>query len=411
MDHHSVSRWSIVMLATADWDNPFWTNKQHTAVELVRQGCRLFYIESLGLRQPTLKAADRSRMLRRLWRACMPPRRVRPGLWVWSPLLVPQRIAGFLFPLNLLLLNIVLHGWLLLLGFRRPLLWTYNPLTLSWIARHPFCGLVYHCVDDIKAQPGMDSQRIAKAEVVLMREADAVFTTSQALQDQARVHNRRCFYYPNVVDVRHFSVARKTGALPLDLRSIPSPRLGFVGAISGYKLDFDLLADLARRQPGWQIVMIGSIGEGDPWTDISLLRDLPNVHFLGPKSYGDLPHYLRAFDCALLPCRHNSYTRAMFPMKFFEYLAAGVPVVSVGLPALAEFRDLAGFVEGADGFEAAISDVLGRARSTCLNGSDDAIGLQEIAYYSYERRTSWMLEKLQSLQCIKPHASSSSAPM
>jgi glycosyltransferase involved in cell wall biosynthesis len=411
MARQSLKRWPVVMLATADWDNPFWTNKQHTAVELVNQGCRLFYIESLGLRQPTLKAADRSRMMRRLLRACMPPRRVHSGLWVWSPLLVPQRLAGCFFPLNLLLLNISLHAWLWLLGFRRPLLWTYNPLTLSLLKRSLFRGLVYHCVDDIKAQPGMNRRQIAKAEVALLRDSDVVFTTSQALQKRAVVHNRQSFYYPNVVDVDHFCVAREVGALPIDLSSIPSPRLGFVGAISGYKLDFRLLADLAERQPGWHIVMIGAVGEGDPWTDLSALRDLPNVHFLGPKAYGDLPHYLRGFDCALLPCRHNAYTRAMFPMKFFEYLAAGVPVVSVSLPALAEFRHLASFVEGADGFERAILDALECAKSSSMSISGGSVGLDQIVYYSYERRTAWMLEKLQSLHCISPQASSSSAPL
>ena len=77
------------------------------------------------------------------------------------------------------------------------------------------------------------------------------------------------------------------------------------------------------------------MGEGDPETDLAELMGLRNVHLLGPRPYGQLPSYLRGFDLALLPCPMNAYTRSMFQMKFFEYLAAGLPVVATDLPALA----------------------------------------------------------------------------
>lgn len=385
-------RTPIVMLATADWDNPFWTNKQHTALELVAQGCRLFYIESLGLRQPTLNSADRARILRRLLRALLPPRRVQPGLWVWSPMLVPRRLAPWLHPFNLWLLNLALQGWLIVLGFRRPWLWTYNPLTLEILRIRSFSAFIYHCVDDIKSQPGMEQDRIAAAEHALFNTADWVFTTSNALHEQALRCNARSVYEPNVMDLPHFAAARENTAAPLpaDLAAIPEPRLGFVGAISGYKLDFALLRSLAERHHQWQLVLIGAVGEGDPWTDIALLEGCRNVHLLGPRDYQQLPSYLRGFQVALLPCQRNAYTRAMFPMKFFEYLAAGVPVVSVPLEALQEFRAWAHFVEGVEGFEEAITQVLA--------GPPAPPPLQALRPYTYRARTERMLQLLRRHQ-------------
>lgn len=120
------------MLATADWDHPLWTNKQHVALELARLGHRVLYVESLGLRGVRVEASDRRRILRRLRRWLCPPRAVAPGgLWVWSPLVVPGARGPLLTGLNRLLLSFGLawaRSWLRL---RCDWLWTYNPRTLA----------------------------------------------------------------------------------------------------------------------------------------------------------------------------------------------------------------------------------------------------------------------------------------
>jgi len=144
-------------------------------------------------------------------------------------------------------------------------------------------------------------------------------------------------YHPNVVDFDHFSQARQPGPLPAELAAIPGPRIGFIGAISEYKLNFPLIAEVARRRRDWHWVLIGPVGEGQPWTRIDALKE-PNIYLLGPKSYDQLPAYLRGLDVATVLAPANAYTRSMFPMKFFEYLAAGRPVIASNIPALAEFQ-------------------------------------------------------------------------
>ena len=333
----------ILLVSTADWDNPFWTNKQHVAVELARQGRRLLYIESSGLRRPTLRSSDVGRIMRRLARALRPPRQVRPGLWVWSPAVLPWQGSAIVRRVNRLWLGFGLTLSARWIGLTPKTLWTYSPLTAELYDLRRFTRIVYHAVDNIAAQPGMPAQAIAQAEPDLVRRADLVFTTSPALREQhAAAGARRCIFMPNVADAKHFGRALSPDiAVPADLAALPEPRIGFVGAISGYKLDFALIAAVARARPAYSFVLIGQVGEGDPWTDVSKLRGLANLHLFGPRSYETLPAYLAGMAAAMLPSASNRYTRAMFPMKFFEYLAAGLPVVATPLPALADFARLA----------------------------------------------------------------------
>jgi len=357
----TAPRRDVILLSTADWDHPFWTNKQHVARSLAELGHRVLYIESLGLRAPRLEAQDLRRILRRLRRGLRPPRRVAPGLWVWSPLLIPAPRTRFQQRLNRGLFRFLLTFWRRWLGLRADLFWTYNPLTgqLLDFERLAFRQLVYHCVDDLTAQPCMPAELIAAEEERLCRRADRVFVTSLELLRLRRAFNPRTSYYSNVADLDHFAVARDAqAAIPADLQAIPGPRLGFIGAISAYKLDLALIERLARHRPDCQLVLIGRVGEGDPSTDLQSLQGLANVHLLGSRPYAELPAYLRGFDLALLPCPLNAYTRSMFPMKFFEYLAAGVPVVATDLPALREHSHLAHLCESPAAFVAAVDRLL-----------------------------------------------------
>ena len=123
----------FIVLATADWDHPLWTNKQHTALTLAAAGNRVLYVESLGIRPPRVGSADRRRIFRRLRRLLQLPRQRREGLWVWSPPVLPGGHSGWVLQLNRQLLQsglVLACRWL---GFRDPILWTYNPLTTLYL--------------------------------------------------------------------------------------------------------------------------------------------------------------------------------------------------------------------------------------------------------------------------------------
>ncbi|WP_174301081.1 glycosyltransferase [Caulobacter sp. S45] len=384
----------ILLVSTADWDNPFWTNKQHVAVELARQGRRVLYVESSGLRRPSFRPRDVRRIFRRLARALRAPREVRPGLWVWSPAVLPWHSARTVRRLNRLGLRLGLALSARHAGLAPRVLWTYSPLTPELYDLHRFSQVIYHCVDDIGAQPGMPREAIAQAEAVLVRRADIVFTTAPALRDRhAAAGARRCVFLPNVADADHFGAAlAKTTLVPADLAALSAPRIGFVGAVSGYKLDFALIRAVALARPAYSFVLIGQVGEGDPWTDVSPLRGLANLHLMGPRPYAELPAYLAGMDAAMLPGATNTYTAAMFPMKLFEYLAAGLPVVATPLPALAEVADLMLVAPPeADAFAAALDRALA-GEGACLEAR-----LAAARAHTYAQRTRDMLARIEAL--------------
>ncbi|RYD01266.1 hypothetical protein N752_30180 [Desulforamulus aquiferis] len=280
-------------------------------------------------------------MASRLKKALKAPRKVRENLWVWSPVVLPFQGYPAVRYLNKLLISCWLNFWLFRLRINKDLLWTYNPLTTRLINYKGYNKLIYHCVDEIKAQPGMPVEILEKTEQELVELSDIVFVTAPKLFETRKEWNPKTYYFPNVADFDHFSKALdSTTEIPSDLINISSPRIGFIGAISGYKVDFNLLRFVAESRPDWSLILIGKVGEGDPWTNSELLTNLPNVHLLGPRSYKELPNYLKGFDVALLPNMLNEYTESMFPMKFFEYLAAGKAVISVELPALQDFQNV-----------------------------------------------------------------------
>ena len=384
----------ILLVSTADWDNPFWTNKQHVAVELARQGRRVLYVESSGLRRPGLNRRDARRILRRLVRALRLPREVRPGLWVWSPAVLPWHGARGARRLNRAWLRLGLSLAIRRTGLDPGLLWTYSPLTPELYDLERFSAVVYHAADDIAAQPGMPAQAIAASETVLVQRADLVFATSPLLRDRhAAAGARRCVFLPNVADAGHFGSALASGAVvPPDLAAFPEPRIGFVGAVSGYKLDFALIRAVALARPAYSFVLIGQLGEGDPWTDAAPLRGVSNLHLIGPRPYSGLPVYLAGMQAAILPSAANAYTAAMFPMKLFEYLAAGLPVVATPLPALADYAHLI-----------LVAEPTGKAFASALDaalageGPPQDMRLAAARAHTYATRTREMLARVDAL--------------
>jgi len=387
----------ITLLATADWDHPFWTNKQHVALSLARLGHRVLYIESLGLRGVRAQSSDRQRILRRLRQGLRLPRKVGKNLWVWSPLVLPGVRAAWQMAINRWMFTsglALVRTWLRL---QADWLWTYNPKTLAYLNTTNYQRLIYHCVDDIQAQPGMDSSDLDYWEQALCRRASIVFVTSPALETTRKPFNSATFFLPNVADHDHFSSALDPNVvLPPDFIDIPTPRIGFVGAISSYKLDLNLIKNLAIIRPDWSIVLIGLVGEGDPETDVSELECLENIYLLGPKSYRDLPAFLKGFDVAILPLRRNAYTESMFPMKFFEYLAAGRGVVSTSISSLQPYHQEALLVEpDVKSFECGIAYLLS------VDSPDKRQGRSLFsAAYNYDSRTVKMLEYIRALQHV-----------
>jgi glycosyltransferase involved in cell wall biosynthesis len=244
-------------------------------------------------------------------------------------------------------------------GFTNPIIWGYVPNALEFLGKCKEKLVVYHCVDELSANPLIPGEVVREMEKEFIRKADIIFVTSRPLFEEKKKLSGNVYYMPNVADYGHFSLAaEEETVIPAEILAIPRPRLGFIGAVSGYKLDLELIAYLAGKHKDWSFVLIGVTGEGEQRADLSLLKNQKNIHILGGRPYKDLPGYLKGFDVCLLPNRINEYTRNMFPMKFFEYLSTGKPVVSTALESLQEFKELAYYSLTREEFEKNIQSAL-----------------------------------------------------
>ncbi|HXE45817.1 MAG TPA: glycosyltransferase [Conexibacter sp.] len=329
----------IVCVGFADWDAELWTNQHHLMSRLAREN-RVLFVESLGLRQPQLAGKDLARIARRVRRGLAPPRAV-DGLHVLSPLVVPLHRFRLIRECNRRLLPLLVRRATRGLGFGRPILWAYVPQAEALLDALKPATVVYHCVDDIAAQPGIDSASFRAAEERFARRADLVLASAPSLAARMRAFNDNVLDAPNVADTALFAQAREPGPVDAALDALPRPRVVFTGAVVATKLDVPLLVELARARPDASFALVGPVGPGDPRTDVSALAAEPNVHLLGAREYGELPAVLRGADVGLIPYARNELTDSIFPMKVYEYLAAGLPVVATQLPSIVNVPEVA----------------------------------------------------------------------
>jgi UDP-galactopyranose mutase len=210
-------------------------------------------------------------------------------------------------------------------GIREYLFWYYTPMALAFTDHFNPVASVYDCMDELSAFKGAHS-RLPGLEKQLFQRVDLVFTGGQTLYEAKRNAHRSVHAFPSSIDVSHFGQARTLDRDPEDQAGIAHPRLGFFGVIDE-RFDIELLDAVARQRPDWNFVMIGPVVKIDP----DSLPKHPNIHYLGSKTYDELPAYLAGWDIALLLFARNESTRFISPTKTPEYLAAGKPVISTSI--------------------------------------------------------------------------------
>lgn len=374
----------IVCVGFNDWDNEVWTNQHHLMARLAAAGSRVLFIESLGLRRPQLGSGRDLRRIGRRLRRGLAGLQDQDGVVVLSPLVLPVHGQRVVSRLNTTLLRLQVVRAVRRLGFSHPILWGYVPQAQSLIEALDPRLVVYHCVDDIGAQERVDAASFTAAEQRYAQRADLVMASAPALAERMRHLTDNVLYAPNVADTGSFSRALEPGPVDAALAALPEPRIVFVGTISSAKLDFDLLRGLAAARRDWTIALVGPVGLGDPATDISALASEPNIHLLGPRGQQELPDLLRGAAAGLIPYVRTRLTASIFPMKVYEYLAAGLPVVASPLPALEGMAELT-VADGAGATAAALerlmaedSLTLRRSRSQAAQAHSWEVRLAEI---------------------------------
>jgi glycosyltransferase involved in cell wall biosynthesis len=352
-------QFSVVVFAEPMWESKIWTNPQHIASRMARLHPVMYVQVPIT---PFHLFSDRGRRFIHRGYLWQPSH----NLYVYTPVVLfphPYRctqILKYLDWINGLILSKQMLLVLRRLGFFQfPLvLWFFSPRLWRIAGCLQDTIVCYHCTDEYSAMPFSPTKqrRLQQEEYWLIRKSDLVFTTALTLYERKKKDNPNTYYAPNAADVDHFAYAEKVQK-PKDLQGISSPIIGFIGAIDKYKVDFALLEFLATTHPNWNFVMIGPIGNMDN-TSLNHIPRAPNIYYLGHRDYNELPDYVSCFDVCVIPYSINEYTETVFPLKFFEYLAAGRPVVSTDLPALREFENVAYISKTKEDFAANIQRAL-----------------------------------------------------
>ncbi|WP_379134699.1 glycosyltransferase [Paenibacillus sp. sgz500958] len=216
--------------------------------------------------------------------------------------------------------------------------------------------IIYDCMDEHSGFSNTSSELLA-LEPVLMDKADVIVTSSNHLYNKAKQLNPSVYLVPNAGDFDHFSGRAKNR--PADISQVSGPIIGYIGAIADW-FDMQLVYDLAIGNPHWSFVLIGCTY----LSDITEIEKLNNVYFLGEKPYSELPGYIHSFDVCIIPFLINELTIATNPVKVYEYLAAGKPVISSELPELSNMTDYVKLASGAKQFEASIREALQESDGT-----------------------------------------------
>ena len=201
--------------------------------------------------------------------------------------------------------------------------WYYTPIALRFSDHLNPHLTVYDCMDELSAFLGAPPS-LLEQEKALLNKADLVFTGGLSLYQAKQNRHASVFAFPSSIDYNHFEPARRALPVPHDMEAIPAgPRVGFCGVIDE-RMNIDLLASLAQQRPDWQFILLGPVVKINP----AMLPKASNIHYLGMKTYAELPTYFSQWDVAIMPFAINEATRYISPTKTPEYLAAGLPVVS-----------------------------------------------------------------------------------
>ena len=205
------------------------------------------------------------------------------------------------------------------------LFWYYTPMALHISDHFEPQLIVYDCMDELSAFKFAPPE-LKEREAEMFQKADLIFTGGHSLYEVKKELHHNIYPFPSSIEKEHFALARKISAEPADQRHIPHPRIGFFGVIDE-RMNIDLIAQTAQQRPDWHFVMIGPVVKIDPET----LPRFNNIHYLGGKTYQELPAYLSGWDIAMIPFALNESTRFISPTKTPEYLSAGKPVISTSI--------------------------------------------------------------------------------
>lgn len=346
-----LSGHDIISFGDMQWDGP-WMSRHHIVSRLARTSRVINVSPPLYIRDLLKGRKDHSQTLLQ----------VAPNLWQYQPpWFLPRthrrRAARLLETLQALHLR---RTWSRL-GFRAPIYYVWHPSYLGLLNRLPRSFTCYHCYDKYSAFSGVtDPAQVTRSEEGLAEKADLILATSRALADDlVEMSGKYAHYVPHGVDYDFIEKATGRDQTPDDMQQIPRPRIGYTGRINS-KVDLALLDAVAASRPDWSFVLVGPL-DSRPLELLKIferIQSRPNVYVLGNKPRHEVPVYIAAVDVGMICYRTDMWVRYGNPLKMYEYLACGKPVVATDIGSTRELSEMVHIASTPDEWVAAIESCL-----------------------------------------------------
>ena len=334
-DHTGIEKETILTFSTQNWAD-LWTRKQRFSLQFARQGNRVVYIET-QFHWVSYILQFRTQW-RRIYLFLTGFRKVEENLYIYTPpILFPAfQIFPSIAKFNNVILAFFVKREMKKHQMTEPVLWMYTHFNKPLVKKLKSKKVLYECVDDYSEAKGLiKKETVIKQEKETLKQSSAVIVTADSLKSKMLEENNNVHIISNAANIAHFNKAYKSALPePEEFKSIPKPRLLFIGALQ-YWVDQDLIAYISEIHPEWQILFVGPVS-----VSTEKLNVYKNIHLLGRKPYDDLPNFLAHCDIALNPYKVDGVAEGCSPLKLYEYLAAGLPVVSTEMPEVRKFEHI-----------------------------------------------------------------------
>ncbi len=334
----------IVITGIQAWDIEIGSNCKNIAMEMSKNN-RVLYVNAPMTRTSRIRERHDPRIQQRekILKGLEPDLvQLDDNLWNLNPRTVIESINqlginplfDYLNKINNKRIARCIHSAMERLGFSHHIHFCDSDMFRSYHLKELLSPDIYtyYTRDNLVSMPYWQKQGI-RVEALHMANADLVVANSTYLAKLAEKFNPNSHYVGQGCDVSAFN-RELVKELPPDIKDIPKPIVGYIGALLTARLDIDILVHIARSKPEWQVVLVGP--EDDNFRS-SELHQMDNVYFLGNKDGKELPSYLAAFDVAINPQALSPLTIGNYPRKIDEYLAMGTPTVATKTEAMSIF--------------------------------------------------------------------------
>lgn len=280
-----------------------------------------------------------------------------------------------------------------LLEMRGPaLLWLNPHYAVHMVGRMDECAVIYDITDDWTriTQTKSTTRLTIEQDAFLCRRADAVIVCSQRLYELKKDMARNVHLIPNGVDFEHYrSIPDRGGPVAPASAQWKRPVLGYTGTIHPDRVDIDLIYEIASRMPEASVVLVGPNHLSS--RSAQLLRSAPNIFLIDAVPYCNIPQYMRAFDVCITPHLVTPFTESLNPIKLWEYLASGKPIVSTNVAGFRDFPHLVSIAGSAEEFVAAVR------RAACETEGMGALRQREAMLHSWQNRLDSVVSVMEPL--------------